>query len=570
MERFKGAIHHTTGRLELHTPGGIVKPTKCIWLSLPMYNGILLKAQVYLVPQLPVKLLADINMLKAFGYSFRDETPPIFRKPEEPDLDDELPIQQQLFENRKELNVNGNGNSNKRITNNVNTSNTNRSNINTINENNNNNNTNNNNNNINNNNKIEIENESKDESTSSDSKETSNETIETKDESNQNSINNIEYHYNFNGIYNQRYKNDFNWYLNRLRDKHDQLMVQQACMIQHKEKLSLFDRLMGNDQLIYDQQVGSTIHVDSEYDVLFTIAQNGELVNHHRDEIHFNENRYCMAMDKHENEVNVERIKLKQVIDQDEIVDEYEDRNAGKLIKLRSNVSCINSVIDKINHLNNKHNSKTIQSIKDGIKQNKYSDRFNFLGETIDKYPIAHGYNKKGQSLAAAPIYHQCLFISAKQSFIATAREIEEAMALNTNKELKWNDISYLKTYPSKYGKQWIGTYEAIHKWMQESKDIFATHTYSRRTLTNVQPAKLGIEPQHRDKTMYAPQYPISPIKRLHMINYTKHNIKNGFWKSIKYSLNSIPYTMVGKKDSNGIVTRFRPAFDGRIVNQYC
>ena len=69
---------------------------------------------------------------------------------------------------------------------------------------------------------------------------------------------------------------------------------------------------------------------------------------------------------------------------------------------------------------------------------------------------------------------------------------------------------------------------------------------------------------------MFVAQYPISPIKRLHMINYTYYNIKNGFWNKINYSLNSIPYTMVGKKDKNGNIVRYRPAFDGRVVNQYC
>ena len=93
FKHFRDGICNTTRNLVLHTPGGMVTPKLCIWMALPMYSGNILKAQLYLVKDLPVKLLADINMLKAFGYTFRDETPPIFRKPEEPDLELDLPTQ---------------------------------------------------------------------------------------------------------------------------------------------------------------------------------------------------------------------------------------------------------------------------------------------------------------------------------------------------------------------------------------------------------------------------------------------------------------------------------------------
>ena len=57
--------------------------------------------------------------------------------------------------------------------------------------------------------------------------------------------------------------------------------------------------------------------------------------------------------------------------------------------------------------------------------------------------------------------------------------------------------------------------------------------------------------------------------KRLSMINYTLANIKNGFWSKIDKSLHCIPYTMVPKK-KDGVIYRYRPAFDGRVVNRYC
>ena len=105
--------------------------------------------------------------------------------------------------------------------------------------------------------------------------------------------------------------------------------------------------------------------------------------------------------------------------------------------------------------------------------------------------------------------------------------------------------------------------------WIQKNKDIFATHTFSRRTM-KTEYARLGIKEEYRDKIMYAKQYPIAESKRLHMINYTIENEKNGFWYKILQSQHCIPYTMVPKKNKQGIVTRMRPAFDGRIVNQYC
>ena len=84
------------------------------------------------------------------------------------------------------------------------------------------------------------------------------------------------------------------------------------------------------------------------------------------------------------------------------------------------------------------------------------------------------------------------------------------------------------------------------------------------------EPARLGIKPEHRDKIMYCPQYPISAEKRIHMINYTLINEENGFWYKIPRSQHGLPYLMVAKRNSKGIIIRYRPAFDARVVNQYC
>ena len=55
----------------------------------------------------------------------------------------------------------------------------------------------------------------------------------------------------------------------------------------------------------------------------------------------------------------------------------------------------------------------------------------------------------------------------------------------------------------------------------------------------NTTSAKLGIKPEHRDKIMYCPQYPISAEKRIHMISFTLINEKNGFWYEIPRSHHS-------------------------------
>ena len=54
-------------------------------MTFPTNRGIIYKACFYLLDNLPVNILADINMLKAFGYKFEDEVPPVFRHPAEPD-----------------------------------------------------------------------------------------------------------------------------------------------------------------------------------------------------------------------------------------------------------------------------------------------------------------------------------------------------------------------------------------------------------------------------------------------------------------------------------------------------
>ena len=168
----------------------------------------------------------------------------------------------------------------------------------------------------------------------------------------------------------------------------------------------------------------------------------------------------------------------------------------------------------------------------------------------------------------SGPILRDVNFIMARQSYLASADDIKRATSMDYHKKLEHNDISYLKTYEKLYGPRFHGLYEATIKLRDEYDDVFAKHVYSRRTM-KVEPVRLGIMPQYRKYQCYVPQYPMTQLKRDWMIVYTIENEKNGYWHRIPTSLHCIPYTMVPKK-KNGITVRYRPAFDGRIVNQYC
>ena len=71
----------------VHVPGGWIKPKYCLWMSFPTKKGTILKSKFLLVNNLPVKILLDINILEAFGYQFKEETPEIFCHSEKDELD---------------------------------------------------------------------------------------------------------------------------------------------------------------------------------------------------------------------------------------------------------------------------------------------------------------------------------------------------------------------------------------------------------------------------------------------------------------------------------------------------
>ena len=87
-KHFKNYIVHDSKPTTLSTPNGETTPKYCVYLSFPGNDGVNYKAKFLLLKDLPAPILADINMLKIFGYHFKDEIPSLFRK--KPNVDNEM------------------------------------------------------------------------------------------------------------------------------------------------------------------------------------------------------------------------------------------------------------------------------------------------------------------------------------------------------------------------------------------------------------------------------------------------------------------------------------------------
>ena len=416
-KHFSSMICRNKGNKRMDTPGGIISPKYCMWMTFPTHNGKLLMRKMYLIDNLPVTVLADINMLKAFGYKFKDGTPPLFQ--------------------HKAVNEENYG---------------------------------------------------------------------FRDDTDE-SIGN----YYVTSWYKENKKRKMN-YLNfiTLKDK---------IYFRDNDDQPFYDEIRGNDVLL------NKINIINDRSI-------------NDDEI------YSVSCNKQTNDNII--FKTLESVNEDAIID--------YTILKHNNVYYIDNKINNIENMINYCNK--------GIGYFKYtSDPINNINQNYIN--VIRNENKK-----KCPKFHRCLFLMAKQSYLATKEEIEEAKGKIENKKLEFPNYDYLKSYPEKYGPQWIGLYEAVMKWIDENRDIFAKYQFDRRTM-NVPPARLGIDKDKRNISMYAAQYPINREKRLYMINYTILNEKNGFWKKIDYSLHCIPYTMIPKK-KHGKIYMYRPAFDARIINQHC
>ena len=87
IERYKDYIVKNNKTHTIDTPNGKVHPEYAIYLKFPTKTGDYYRAKFVLLDDLPTPILADINMLEAFDYKFRDEIPPVFSHPAQFDLD---------------------------------------------------------------------------------------------------------------------------------------------------------------------------------------------------------------------------------------------------------------------------------------------------------------------------------------------------------------------------------------------------------------------------------------------------------------------------------------------------
>ena len=437
-EHFPNMIAVNKDRKILATPGGKIKPKRYINMVFPTKTGTILQSKMYLVRDLPVDILADINMLRAFGYVFRDETPPIFRHDEEKEIDLEIDDQEEMLQNNL-------------------------------------------------------------------------------------------------------VKSD--WYnCNMVRKLHQGKFFNDD-LVMIDEVHEVYDEIRGNNELLFNATLENPLTDDNGNIQLCSVINN-------ICERDVQVSNVFAVQDESYNRGKVQDLDVHLVAqrENDEILN-VDNVDIGMLAQLDDDVDNINNALMIINGTHT-HTPKPLHFKTEPV-----------LGHSTSN-------NNSNTNNDTAPVYHKCLFLMARQSFLATEEEKAEAAKICKNRKLEYPDYSYLKEYPKKYGSQFDGLYEMVQQWLKDNADIFATHTFSRRTMT-VKPQGLGIKPEHRDKVMFAPQYPLSPEKRLHYINYTKLNDENKFWKPIEWSLHAIPATMVPKK-WRGVFDRYRPAFDARVVNQWC
>ena len=443
----------------IRTPGGAVVPKYVLWMTFPAKSGKIIKVRMYLIDELPVDILADINMLKAFGYSFKDETPPFFRHPAEPDVDLELKEPEEQFKIH---------------------------------------------------NTTEFE----------------------------------KY---------QQSKQSF--------QDHSISVIQEMDL---HNKLYSGSKLLYSSDHITSSTFDSNTKVNKRYNNINVISRDIKLTEKEIDTYYKELRNIELSELKLQKEIKIledsrfyhncnlylyqseDIIDLQHVDKSNLIRVQTENQYHGQAV-IHNKLKYINQAL-RINHLSNDDKDKDIV----------------FCDPKIDRF---------GNIIDDSKIWHKCMLIVAKQSFIATTGEENAAMEGFKDKVLEFNDLTYLKEYPSKYGNRFDGLYEGVMKLISKyhsetDNSIFAKTQFSRKTM-NVTPARLGIKPEFRGRTMFAPQYPINAEKRKHMIRYTKLNEENNFWFKIKHSLHCVPYTMVPKR-KNGVIYRYRPAFDGRVVNQYC
>ena len=428
----------------LKVPGGRLHPKYVLYFCFPTNSGEILKARMYLVDNLPVNIIAGLNMLLKFGYKFKDEIPPVFKHTEEEDLDLELKDQDEMYK------------------------------------------------------------------------------------------------------------------IHAPTVSEDKPIISYEDYKERKHKSITYEQQPDNTQLSYIADV----------EICSQIKMNLNKVNN--DDISLQNTKSKKKSKLYANDIpeikgtdisDIEIKPIKCVLNSNVNINENMIEHCQSI-----DVSTQDEVQVVINEANNKYSSM-LCSVEEQKRKHALFQMNRHYKRNIRSF--GHIGNTNINILHNNANTYDLNFIMAKQSYLADDEEIKNALRKQYNKLLEHNDVSYLKRYAKVFGGRLDGLFEAYLKLRDEYKDIWAKNTYDRRTM-KVPPVRLGILPKYKHIQCYVPQYPMTPEKRAWMIIYTLENEKNGYWHKIPSSLHCIPYTMVAKRNKNGTILRYRPAFDGRVVNQYC
>ena len=426
QEHFPNMISKINAAKQIYVPGGWIKPKYCLWMSFPTKKGSILKSKFLLVNNLPVKILLDINILQAFGYQFKEETPEIFRHSEVDEGDLEL------------------RNFGEHLTN-----------------------------------------------------------------------------YNVNRIENH------NWFNCAIKAKIHQ--VKNVDMFGNDDnRVTLYDSVKGDGELLYPQ-TEIIVASEEEKDKL-NLVLNGPPIDD-----------------------TPPTTTINDVISINLIQDNYPELEVidPETIDLKY-LTEINPTIEQCKNIVNNLNAQ--EYVEKKLENDKQQQQNN---------------SNSSSNNGIKSMFKKIMMLLPKMSFLSDEKEDQEAYKIFVNEKLTFPNYDYLKRYEKKYGKRYHGLYEAVMDWIKRYDHIFAKRTFDRRTI-KTEPAKLGLAPEHRNKIIFAPQYPLSPLQRLHLINWTRQNQFNGFWYSVKRSQHCIPILMIPKRTPEGRIYRYRPAFDARILNSHC
>ena len=520
---FKDCILPNQKHATLNVPGGTIHPKFCCYMIIPAKSGIPFRAKFYLIDKLAVDVICDLNMLIAFGYDFSKPPRNIIQHKEEPEPD--LHINER-FDYKIHSSVEDKSSCLALTT------------------------------------LDNLENNSLTYQSYAKQKIQKYNYVDCDSETVINNIYSVEMATEINGQ-----SNIVNKTIDEIISSYDtQQQCTHACTNEDsssENNLSIMDQHL-MEQSILDRKSTEKLSVKPLDTPSVSMAVTHSVFNFEENMEHVRQlNSYNTAVFDYTDEYDRKERNSKEYKTLVNNINAYNEQQrcySYPYIKcthlhthcLRRDITDPTAVTRTSKYIPHNYNPFSVKSIMQTRQLGKLSyfkyDNFNF--NKLSKPLFVH-------------------FINMKQSFMATEEEIKKSKELNSNKFLTWNDFTYLKNYEKLYGERFKDLYIKTMNTLKEYSDIMAKYTYSRRTM-KVQPARLGIKPEYRDRVCYASQYSLSAQQRLWVIDYTLKNEENGYWHKVSSTMHCMPIVMVPKKNQQGVIIRYRPAFDARIVNQYC